>query len=159
MLCRAFQRPVAAIVRKWLPRREDREDCVQEILLRMLIRLSTWQGRAPFCHWMNTVARRCAIDWLRRKTWIMQLEHVRLVPDRVTPPPDTKEELKEKIRRLRAALANFRPDIRPKVRRACMLRRRGMDWNEVADRLGVSVSTVHNWMRQLREWLGPPHEW
>jgi len=108
---------------------------------------------------VNTVARRCAIDWLRRKTRTVPLEHDRLVPDRVTPPRESKEELKEKIRRLREALAFFRPDIRPKVRRACRLRRRGMHWDQVADRLGVSVSTVHNWMRLLRGGLGPPHEW
>jgi RNA polymerase sigma factor (sigma-70 family) len=154
-LCRAFQGPVSVIVRKWLHRHEDREDCSQEILFRMLSHLAAWQGRAPFCHYMNVVARRRALDWRRRKTSTVPLDHDPLGPDRVILAQESKEELRRTIRFVRAALAQFRPEVRPKLREACRLRRRGVGWNEVAGRLGVPISTVYHWMHQLRQRLGP----
>jgi RNA polymerase sigma factor (sigma-70 family) len=154
-LCSAYQGPVSAIARKWLHGHEDREDCRQEILLRMLVHLPAWRGRAPLCHYMNVVARRCAIDWSRKQTGTVPLDHDPAGPDRIVLPQESKEEVRATVRLVHAALAGFRPEIRTKIHQACRLRRRGLGWNEIAARLDVAVSTVHHWMHQLRERLGP----
>src|SRR5206468_2015564 len=120
------------------PRREDREDCAQEILLRILTYLSEWQGRAAFCHWVKTIAHHHALDFRRRsKTHTarestgavsLQLEHDLIDSHRDVLSWESLEELRRTIRLVRAALARFSPEVRSKIRRAYHLRWRGMTW-------------------------------
>lgn len=59
------------LVRRWvrnhLPRRESEEDLIQEVFLKLLQKLSSYQERpgVPFEHWVSRLAVRTCLDALR----------------------------------------------------------------------------------------------
>ncbi len=57
---------VAAIVRSFTSRTEDREDLVQEIMLKAFESLDRLRNPSQFRPWLDTVARRRCVDYLRR---------------------------------------------------------------------------------------------
>ena len=69
------------LVRRWvrnhLPRRESEEDLVQEVFLKLLQKVGSYQERAgvPFEHWVSRLAVRTCLDALRaersRPEWRM----------------------------------------------------------------------------------------
>lgn len=69
------------LVRRWvrnhLPRRESEEDLMQEVFLKLLQKLDSYQPRAgvPFEHWVSRLAVRTCLDALRaekaRPEWRM----------------------------------------------------------------------------------------
>jgi RNA polymerase sigma-70 factor, ECF subfamily len=69
------------LVRRWvrnhLPRRESEEDLVQEVFLKLLQKVGSYQARAgvPFEHWVSRLAVRTCLDALRaersRPEWRM----------------------------------------------------------------------------------------
>ena len=57
---------VAAIVRNHLRRRADHEDVVQEVLLKLFLKLDSYAGKQPFEHWVSRISITTCYDWLRR---------------------------------------------------------------------------------------------
>lgn len=58
---------VAQVVHCHLPRRDDAEDLMQEVFLKMFSKLEQFRGEAPFEHWVSTMALRTCLDRLRRQ--------------------------------------------------------------------------------------------
>jgi RNA polymerase sigma-70 factor (ECF subfamily) len=58
---------VAQIVQTHLPRRDDLEDLMQEVFLKMFSRLDQFRGDAPFEHWVSRMALTTCLDRLRRQ--------------------------------------------------------------------------------------------
>jgi RNA polymerase sigma factor (sigma-70 family) len=56
---------VLRIVRRYLARRDSEEDVVQEILIKVVSRLSTFEGTAPFEHWVARIAVNTCLNRLR----------------------------------------------------------------------------------------------
>ncbi len=102
--------------------------------------------------WLHTVAKRKAIDALRRErklTVATQLEANRLACD---PPEDSAEV--ETALTIQACLQRLRPEIRKAVLWSFV---HGFTNAEIADRMNVPVGTVKSWIRRgltlLRTWL------
>jgi RNA polymerase sigma-70 factor (ECF subfamily) len=58
---------VAQVVRANLPRRDEPEDLMQEVFLKMFSRLDQFRGEVPFEHWVARMALNTCIDQLRRQ--------------------------------------------------------------------------------------------
>jgi RNA polymerase sigma-70 factor (ECF subfamily) len=58
---------VRAIARRWHKRPDRAEDVVQDVLLTLHRVRHTYDPSRPFSHWLATIARRRAIDALRRR--------------------------------------------------------------------------------------------
>ena len=56
---------ISRIVRVHLPRRDDENDLVQEILMKTFSRLHQYQGTAPLTHWVSRIALTTCLDRLR----------------------------------------------------------------------------------------------
>jgi RNA polymerase sigma-70 factor (ECF subfamily) len=56
---------VARLVQAHLPRRDDAEDLVQEVFMKMFARIDQFRGQVPFVHWVSRVAVSTCIDRLR----------------------------------------------------------------------------------------------
>lgn len=55
------------IVRANLPRREEPEDLVQEVFLKMFSRIEQFRGEVPLEHWFSRIAVNTCLDHLRRQ--------------------------------------------------------------------------------------------
>jgi len=56
---------ISKIVRLHLPRREQEEDLIQEILMKTFSRLHQYKGDAPLTHWVSRLALTTCLDRLR----------------------------------------------------------------------------------------------
>jgi RNA polymerase sigma-70 factor (ECF subfamily) len=58
---------VAKVVQANLPRRDDPEDLLQEVFMKVFARLDQYRGDAPFEHWVSRLAVTTCLDRLRRQ--------------------------------------------------------------------------------------------
>jgi RNA polymerase sigma factor (sigma-70 family) len=58
---------VAQVVHANLPRRDQPEDLMQDVFLKMFSRLEQFRGEVPFEHWVSRVALNTCLDRLRRQ--------------------------------------------------------------------------------------------
>src|SRR3954467_13665898 len=58
---------VAQVVHANLPRRDEPEDLMQEVFLKMFSRLQQYHGEAPLEHWVSRIAVNTCVDHLRRQ--------------------------------------------------------------------------------------------
>ncbi|HZO86526.1 MAG TPA: sigma-70 family RNA polymerase sigma factor [Verrucomicrobiae bacterium] len=58
---------VARVVHSHLPRREEPEDLMQEIFLKMFSKLDQFRAEMPFEHWVSRIALNTCLDRLRRQ--------------------------------------------------------------------------------------------
>ena len=56
---------VSRVVRAHLPQRDDPEDLMQEVFLKVFSRLEQYRGQVPFEHWVSRVAVSTCLDRLR----------------------------------------------------------------------------------------------
>jgi DNA-directed RNA polymerase specialized sigma24 family protein len=57
-LCRELQHPIYRLALRMLSSPEDAEDATQEVLVRIVTNLGTFEGRSRFMTWVYTVATR-----------------------------------------------------------------------------------------------------
>jgi RNA polymerase sigma factor (sigma-70 family) len=58
---------VAAIVRRHIPQSGDHEDVIQEIFVKMFLRMEQFRGLSPFEHWVSRMGVTTCYDWLRKR--------------------------------------------------------------------------------------------
>jgi len=58
---------VARVVRANLPRRDEPEDLMQEVFMKMFTKLEQFRGAVPFEHWVSRIALTTCLDQLRRQ--------------------------------------------------------------------------------------------
>jgi RNA polymerase sigma factor (sigma-70 family) len=64
-LVQALYPIVAKLVNAHLPQRDDPEDLIQEVFMKIFARMEQFRGQVPFEHWVSRVAVSTCIDRLR----------------------------------------------------------------------------------------------
>ena len=142
-----------------LTRASDRaEDLVQDTLLRALTKLHLWQPGTDIRAWLFTIMHHQYVNTVRREareaTTVVDIEHVssNLV---ATTDPTARRQLVE----LDRALAQLSAEQREVL---LLVGLEGMDYDSVAQILGVPIGTVRSrlsWGRErLRELMGRVRE-
>jgi RNA polymerase sigma-70 factor (ECF subfamily) len=134
------------------------EDIVQDSLVRILERLSQFEGRSRFLTWAMSIAVRVAISELRHRRWKdVSLDEViagaNLTPGRAIdddPGPDTQWE-RETI--LDAMHEVIQDDLTEKQRAALLAELRGMPQDEIARHLGSNRNAVYKLTHDARKRL------
>jgi RNA polymerase sigma-70 factor (ECF subfamily) len=57
---------VGRVVRRHLHRRDDAEDLMQDVFVKMFQNLDQYRGEVPFTHWVGRIALNTSLDRLRR---------------------------------------------------------------------------------------------
>ncbi len=140
-----YARVVHAIAIARVPR-DQADDVVQEVFLRVLRQLKSLRDVEAFAGWLATIARNTVFDLQRREA--LRAE----APDEPTVAGTQHDELEA-----RAALAAIR--ALPEAYRETLAMRlvEGMTGPEIADRTGLTPASVrvnlHRGMKLLREQL------
>jgi len=58
---------ITRCVGRQIRRRDDVDDVVQEVILKVILKLGQYRGPQPFGHWVSRVAVTTAYDWLRKQ--------------------------------------------------------------------------------------------
>jgi RNA polymerase sigma factor (sigma-70 family) len=132
----------------WLRRKlgnaGDAADLAQDTFLRVLGRpREATEAREPRA-WLTTIAHGLVVDHVRRRTLERAcLEAIASLPEPQAPSPETQLLLVEALVRIDTMLDG----LAPKARSAFLLSRLdGLSYPEIAQRLGVSLSSVEKYM-------------
>lgn len=135
------------------------EDAVQESLLRVLDRLSQFEGRSGFLTWAISISIRVALSELRRRRW-QDVSLDELTEDgtmgmqsdsRDAPPgPDSQCERRAILETMRSLIDS---ELTERQRAALIAELRGMPQEEIARRLGSNRNAVYKLTHDARKRL------
>ena len=134
-------------LRGWLRHRlgcpDDAADLTQDTFLRLLRAPQTDALREPR-RYLVTIARGLVVDLFRRRSLEQQyLEALALLPEPVWPSEEERALIVETLLLLDAMLA----ELGSKVREVFILSQfEGLTYTQIAERLGLSLRTVNNYM-------------
>lgn len=150
----AHRRWVAAIVLAHMPREAELEDLLQEVAMRLVRHIGSLNDPAAIRPWLRTTAINVAITAGRRQK-VRRRFFPRLVGDREEveshdePAPERSAAREEGKRALELAHALPMEYREPLLLRAV----RGMSYRQIADVLGVPVTTVETRLVRARRML------
>lgn len=135
------------------------EDTVQDSLLRILDRLSTFQGRSRFVTWATSIAIRLALSELRRRRWKdVSLEDV--LPARpflaaegsstVIPEPVLESDRRAIVGKMYEVISH---QLTERQRTALLAELRGMPQSEIGRHLGSNRNAVYKLTHDARKRL------
>jgi RNA polymerase sigma factor (sigma-70 family) len=120
-------------------RRSDCKDIAQEVWIRILTNVDSWEGRAPFCSWAYVVTRKTTISWVKRNREFRRLPHDLDPPD--LPPETSSAEIEEC---LEAVARTLPPAMRRlyEMWKSGLVRKDEMTWEEIGRSLGCCGKTA-----------------
>lgn len=155
-IVRAYWKRVFNIAYKFVGRYDDAEDLTQEVFVRLLRALPTWDRRASFDTWLSSVSRNHCIDHYRR----LRRENARFTHD-VDPDdlyiedplgrPDVALEAESDVALVRQALAQLSPTLRDAV---ALRDVHELSYEDIAARLKLPEGTVKSRINRGRQELG-----
>lgn len=129
----------------------DAEEIAQETLTLAWASFHQYSPARPFWPWIATIARRVAIDRVRRADRAMARRHAEArVDDRVDPTPEEQLVQGDERRMARAAMSQLRPQ---QQRVISMRDLDGLSYEDIAASEGVTVESVRGSLRRAREAL------
>lgn len=140
-LYRRHARMVNGLAYRLLGRDEEVDDLVQEAFLAALRSLDRLENPQAFAGWLCSILVRTAHKTLRRRSLLTRLGMRRATP--IDPDAVISHSVPPEVRAELAAIYGVLDRMRPEVRVALVLHRvEGLSVPEVAERMGLSVSTV-----------------
>jgi len=134
------------------------EDAVQDAMVRILERLSQFEGRSRFLTWAISISIRIALSELRRRRWQdVSLDELTAegafqspVPVDGQIQPDTQWERKALLEKLQALIES---ELTDKQRAALIAELKGMPQDEIARHLGSNRNAVYKLTHDARKRL------
>lgn len=160
-LVERHSRAVYRLAYRMTGRADDADDVVQETMLRLYQRLSTFERRASFTTWLHQIAVRCALDLLdaRQRRREQQDTEVHPMLER-TEDTAAQPERKALSAEVRDSVAQALGCLTASEHSAFILRHcEGMSIREIGAALGTNdnatKNTIFRAVRKLRERLEP----
>ena len=154
-LAKTYWRRVFNIAYKFVARFEEAEDLTQEIFVKLLKALPTYDRRASFETWLTRISRNLCIDHYRRrrreaKRFTTEIDPDVLLLDDLVSRPDVSVEHHDQIARVRRALTKLPPTYRVPV---ALRDIHELSYEQIAQRLGVPEGTVKSRINRGRREL------
>lgn len=136
-----------ALARARLRNLHDAQDAVQETCLRVLRSLDSYRPRAPFEHWVFTIAANVIRDALRRNS--VRQAPLPPLPEVDVLRPDQAVEQSDDLRRLRLALDRLDPEESAPLLLHLL---HGVPPRDIADHLDIPVEHLRvRFFRAIRK--------
>jgi RNA polymerase sigma-70 factor (ECF subfamily) len=142
-LVEAYQGLVFGLCYRMTRHREDAEDVAQDVLLRMVRSLRSWDQQRPLRPWVLAIAaNRCRTYLVKQSRQPHTTEHCGEMPD--LRPPDHDRELADE---LRLAMDALRPEYRMVV---VMFHEQELPYEEISAAIGRPIGTIKTWLHRAR---------
>src|SRR5262249_5272410 len=138
-----FQPEVFGLCIRLLGHRQDAEDVMQEVFLRIFRSLRRWDGKRPLRPWvMGITVNRC-------RTWIGQRRRRPELADYLhdVVPARADEEPGEMLTEIARAVADLRDEFREVF---VLFHDHGQSYEEIAEFMDRPVGTVKTWLHRAR---------
>jgi len=157
-----YKGKVYFLVQRYFPNRERAEEVFQEVFLKVIEKIDSFDAAGSFRSWFLTICRNHCIDRLRQQSRRPEIPESSLGSDDSDHPPPSATAVSKEVpgddalysselgKQLQRAL-----DKLPEEQRDTFLlkERMGMTFEEIAERTQVSVNTVKSRMRYALEAL------
>jgi RNA polymerase sigma-70 factor (ECF subfamily) len=142
-LVEMYQGLVFGVCYRMVRHRHDAEDITQDVLVRAVRSLKSWDCKRPLRPWILAIAtNRCRTHLAKQMRRPMLTEHLAEVPDERQPEHD-----QDLAAELELALAALRPEYRMVV---VMYHEQEMPYEEIAEAIGRPIGTVKIWLHRAR---------
>ncbi|MDR0226660.1 MAG: sigma-70 family RNA polymerase sigma factor [Burkholderiaceae bacterium] len=138
-----------SLLRKRLGNREDAADLAQDAFIRVLRSPMDQQDIREPRRYLATIARGLVADLFRRRSLEQSyLDYLASMPESLAPSPEEQAMVQQTFVELDRVLQG----LPPKVREAFVLAQfEELSYPEIAERLGVSLRTVSNYLTRAME--------
>lgn len=159
-LVRRFERPVYNLIVRMVRNEATAEDLTQDTFLKMFRALASYKQDLRFSSWLLRIAHNTTIDYLRQRRMLTvgptedldgeEHDPLDALPDVDAISPEQSSVRRELASAVDQALDRLRPDFRAVV----VLRyQEGLDYQEIAQVLGVPLGTVKTFLHRARRQL------
>jgi len=142
-LIERFQGEVLGLCVRLLGHRQDAEDVVQEVFLRIFRSLTKWDSERPLRPWiMGITVNRC-------RTWMSQRVRRPELADYLheTPAKEASDDSTELVLEIQSALRHLRPEYRVVF---VMFHEQGQSYEEISLAMERPVGTIKTWLHRAR---------
>lgn len=142
-------RRLYALAFRFLNNREEAEDAVQEVMMKMWAERNREKNYVSVSAWCTTVTRNCCIDVLRRrKRWQTEPPGTRVLSETIHPGNDSAGEKREAA----GLIAEIVSRMKEPGRSAVIMRDlEGYSYEETAEALGSNVTAVRTVISRARK--------
>lgn len=138
-----FEGEVFALCKRILVHRQDAEDVVQEVFLRVFRGLRTWDPGRPLKPWVMGIAvNRCRTALGTRTRRPEPVDYLGETPD-----PRPADDSREAAREIAAAVDGLRAEYRTVF---VLFHEHGQSYEDIAAAVGRPVGTVKTWLHRAR---------
>lgn len=147
-LAQKFTRLIQSIVSRVLgpSRREEWDDAVQMVFLRLFANLDQWDQRCPFCKWLAVVAARRAIDVSRMSN---HRADVQSLTEKDVMDPRSESTDHETVLRIEEQVKKFPAEWQ----QVWTMWMEGHSREEMSEAMKKSVRTIQYWLAEMFEQL------
>jgi RNA polymerase sigma-70 factor (ECF subfamily) len=142
-------RRLYALAWRFLNSREEAEDAVQEVMMKLWEERAALERRENLAAWCATVTRNYCIDILRKKKRVMfeEMDTINLVPESGTDPVAASDNT-EAARMISVIVGRMKEPYRS----ALILRdMEGYSYEETAEAMNTSVATLRTALSRARK--------
>jgi RNA polymerase sigma-70 factor (ECF subfamily) len=142
-------RRLYALAWRFLNSREEAEDAVQEVMMKLWEERAALERRENLAAWCTTVTRNCCIDILRRKKRVMfgETDTLNGAPESVTDPAAASDNT-EAAEMISVIVARMKEPYRS----ALILRdMEGYSYEEAAEAMNTSVNALRTALSRARK--------
>lgn len=147
---------IFSVLLQVLASQDDAKDCYQDVMISLMSGFSTYEANRPLRPWLRTVARNCALKFLKRRLSVDTVtadEELLPSDQRQTSITQLEEaERNEEIRALRKAIADLSDNQYVQV--FLMKMWQGMSDESIAIAIGIAKSSVRSYLLRGRRSLG-----
>lgn len=142
-------RRLYALAFRFLNNREEAEDAVQEVMMKLWAERNRERNYESVAAWCTTVTRNCCIDVLRRrKRWQTEPPGTRVLSETIHPGNDSAGEKREAA----GLIAEIVSRMKEPGRSAVIMRDlEGYSYEETAEALGSNVTAVRTVISRARK--------
>lgn len=145
-----YRQRAFAMIYQMVRNEEDAWDLAQDGLLKAWRNIRLFRGDAQFFTWLYRILMNVTIDWLRRKQVKGETEfddtvglHSIEPASATTPRADLAPAVRLADKEIRARIDTAIARLSPEHREVIVLREiDGLEYQEIADRAGISIGTV-----------------
>lgn len=141
-----YQARIFSFVRRMLPDASEAEDVTQEVFVKAYRSIRSYDGRAAFTTWLFKIASNLCVDRARRRkrrgdslSLDSAARQALLMPADSTWDPQQLAVASEMREALEAAIAAMSEKLKPVL---LLHDLEGMDYQQIADTLGIPLGTV-----------------
>ena len=142
-----YREAIRRLFEQRLGNRDTADDLLQETFIKVYLHLANYSDNYTFGQWVYTIARNTLIDYLRRRTDDISIEHDHRTPIAMVPSPEESVIINQRRAHFDASLNELSEDYRQIIEMRFL---EEYSYEEIAEKLGRPINTIKTQIRRAK---------